>query len=93
MSNILTCKDLSLSYGKKNIIHNLTLNFDNKGLYVLLGANGAGKSTFLKALIQDPSISISGDIIIKEKKYLTLFFLNILLLCHSHYKFLFLIQR
>ena len=67
MSSVLYCKNLSLNYGKHNIISQLSLEFNSTGLYTLLGSNGSGKSTFLKALLLDPNIKTSGEIHINSQ--------------------------
>lgn len=61
----LECKNLSLSYGKKQVIKNLNLQIAAHKITVLLGANGCGKSTLLKGmanLLQPAtgSVSIQG---------------------------------
>ncbi|GEM75700.1 Fe(3+) dicitrate ABC transporter ATP-binding protein FecE [Vibrio sagamiensis] len=41
---------LSVSYGKENIIHNLDLDIPEGKITALIGPNGSGKSTLLKTL-------------------------------------------
>lgn len=47
---MLQLKELSFSYGKKELFNNLNLNVEPGNIYGLLGKNGAGKTTLLKIL-------------------------------------------
>lgn len=60
---MLEIKDLSVSIGNKRVIDNLFLSF-GKGLYFLMGPNGVGKSTLVRAIAGDQSLNVSGKIII-----------------------------
>lgn len=60
---MINVNNLSLQFGKKVLFDDVNLKFINGNCYGVIGANGAGKSTFLKVLTgdQDPnrgSISI-----------------------------------
>ena len=44
------CKSYIVNKEKKNILDNITLDFDNKGLVLILGASGSGKSTLLNII-------------------------------------------
>ncbi len=48
---MLKVKDLSLSYGKHLAIDRATLQVDAGSTVVILGANGAGKSSLLKSIV------------------------------------------
>lgn len=53
MDNILiNVKGLDIFYGKKRAVSNLNVNFKKGETVLIAGRNGAGKSTFLKALGQ-----------------------------------------
>ena len=41
-------RHLSFSYGKKNILKDLSLSFESRKITTLLGANGSGKTTLFK---------------------------------------------
>ena len=41
-------RHLSFSYGKKNILNDLSLSFESRKITTLLGANGSGKTTLFK---------------------------------------------
>ena len=47
---MITVTDLSLSYGERNLFKDVNLKFTPGNCYGIIGANGAGKSTFLKIL-------------------------------------------
>lgn len=47
---MMKVENFSVSYGKKKIIVDFSYNFKNEYIYNIYGSNGAGKSTFSKAL-------------------------------------------
>lgn len=47
---MINVNDVSLSFGDKKLFEDVNLQFNNGNCYGLIGANGAGKSTFLKVL-------------------------------------------
>src|SRR6218665_1078211 len=47
---MLTVSNLSLRYGKRTLFEDVNLKFTPGNCYGIIGANGAGKSTFLKVL-------------------------------------------
>jgi ATPase subunit of ABC transporter with duplicated ATPase domains len=47
---MITVIDLSLSYGERSLFRDVNLKFTPGNCYGIIGANGAGKSTFLKIL-------------------------------------------
>lgn len=47
----LSCRDVSLQVGRHTILHHATLDLPLKGLTILRGHNGAGKTCFLRALM------------------------------------------
>jgi tungstate transport system ATP-binding protein len=61
MKLTLTASHIRKQYDGKTILADCTFSFDRSGVYVLTGANGSGKSTFLRicALLEDQS---SGEI-------------------------------
>ena len=50
---MLTVSEVSKAYGGKNLFEDVTTTFDPGNRYGLTGANGAGKSTFMKILSAD----------------------------------------
>ncbi|MBX0335451.1 ATP-binding cassette domain-containing protein [Pontibacter sp. HSC-14F20] len=47
---MISTNNVSLSYGKRTLFEDVTIKFMPGNCYGLIGANGAGKSTFLKIL-------------------------------------------
>jgi len=47
---MISAKNITLSYGKRVLFEDVNLNFVKGNCYGVIGANGAGKSTFLKIL-------------------------------------------
>lgn len=60
---VLTVSNLSLRYGKRTLFEEVHLKFTPGNCYGVIGANGAGKSTFLKILSGDVDPT-TGDVII-----------------------------
>ncbi len=60
---MLTVSNLSLRYGKRTLFEEVHLKFTPGNCYGVIGANGAGKSTFLKILSGDIDPT-GGDVII-----------------------------
>ena len=50
---MISVRDLKLAYGKRVLFEDVNLNFTKGNCYGVIGANGAGKSTFLKILSGD----------------------------------------
>ena len=71
MKTKIIVKDLNLSYGKKQALHNINLEIDKNKVTALIGPSGCGKSTFLRCLnrMNDliDSVDITGNIIIDGK--------------------------
>lgn len=63
---LLEVKDLNTGYGPIQALWSVSLNIENKGITALLGANGAGKTTFLSCIVGLQKIW-SGDIIFDNK--------------------------
>ena len=61
---MLTVSNISLSFGKRTLFEEVNLKFTSGNVYGLIGANGAGKSTFVKILsgeIEPTSGNVSMD--------------------------------
>ena len=50
---MISANNICLAYGKRTIFKNVNIKFTPGNCYGLIGANGAGKSTFLKILAGD----------------------------------------
>lgn len=64
---MLTVSNLSLQFGKRVLFDEVNIKFTNGNCYGIIGANGAGKSTFLKILSGeiDPT---SGQVSLEKGK-------------------------
>jgi len=60
MSNILSARKLCASYGATRVLHGLDFDVAEGGVTVFLGANGAGKTSTLRAL--SGMIATSGEV-------------------------------
>jgi len=58
-------KGLTKKYGENQIFSNISFSFQNKGLYILEGENGIGKTTLLSILSGKDS-NYSGSLIYKN---------------------------
>lgn len=68
--NLLECKNLSKSYGEKEVLKNINLQIPEGKIIGLLGKNGAGKTTLIK-LINELLTKDSGEILFKGEKITT----------------------
>ena len=69
--SMLSVKDLSFSYQNKLVIEDFSLNLNQNENVGLIGANGAGKSTFLKLLVglleyTKGQIEVDGNLVNKK---------------------------
>lgn len=62
---MITVSDLSLNFDGSDLFKNVDLKFTNGNCYGIIGANGAGKSTFLRILSGDLDPS-TGEVIIPK---------------------------
>lgn len=62
---MIITQGLTLRFGKRVLFEDVNLKFTEGNCYGLIGANGAGKSTFLKILAGELEAS-SGDVIIDK---------------------------
>lgn len=64
---MLQVNNLSLTFGKRTLFKDVNLKFTPGNCYGVIGANGAGKSTFLKVLSGDIE-STKGDVILTDNE-------------------------
>ena len=76
---MITVSDVSLRFGTKTLFEHVNLKFQDGYCYGLIGANGSGKSTFLK-LLNGTLETTSGEIIISKND-------RISTLEQDHYKY------
>ena len=63
---LLKLEHADLGYEGKTVLHDITLSLESGARYGLLGVNGSGKSTFIKALAGKIDL-LSGSIVRSEK--------------------------
>ncbi|MEL3909297.1 MAG: ABC-F family ATP-binding cassette domain-containing protein [Treponemataceae bacterium] len=76
---MITVSDLSLKFSEQPLFKDVNLKFTSGNCYGIIGANGAGKSTFLKLLSGELEYD-SGEITISEGE-------RIAVLSQDHFKF------
>jgi ATPase subunit of ABC transporter with duplicated ATPase domains len=76
---MIAAHNISLQYGKRVLFDEVNIKFIQGNCYGVIGANGAGKSTFLKILAGDISPN-SGNITIEPGKRMAV-------LSQDHFKF------
>jgi len=76
---MISTQNLTLQYGKRIIFKDVSIKFTPGNCYGLIGANGTGKSTFLKVLSGEIEPS-AGDVIITPGERLAV-------LKQNHYEF------
>ncbi len=64
---MLQVNNLSLTFGKRTLFKDVNLKFTPGNCYGVIGANGAGKSTFLKVLSGDID-STKGDVVLTDNE-------------------------
>ncbi len=64
---MLQVNNLSLRFGKRILFDNVNLKFTQGNCYGVIGANGAGKSTFLKVLSGEIE-STTGDVVVTDNE-------------------------
>jgi len=62
---VITAQNITLSFGKRTLFKNVNIKFTPGNCYGLIGANGSGKSTFLKILSGEMEAS-AGDVVIPK---------------------------
>jgi branched-chain amino acid transport system ATP-binding protein len=80
---MLELKELNVFYGAINALKNISINIEEGEIITLIGANGAGKSTTLKAIsgLEKPK---SGEIMFNKKEITSLNAPDIVRLGISH---------
>ena len=60
---MISANNITLRLGKKALFEDVNVKFTEGNCYGLIGANGAGKSTFLKILsgqLEQPAVTLSS---------------------------------
>ena len=64
---MLSVSNLSVQFGKRVLFDEVNITFSNGNCYGVIGANGAGKSTFLK-ILSGKQEATTGSIILEPGK-------------------------
>ena len=67
---MIQVNNVSLKFGKRTLFEDVNIKFTNGNCYGLIGANGCGKSTFLKILSGEVETT-TGDVIITKGERLS----------------------
>ncbi|MDD3341303.1 MAG: ATP-binding cassette domain-containing protein [Bacilli bacterium] len=67
---MIAAQNIGLRFGKRVLFDNVNIKFEGNNCYGLIGANGAGKSTFLKILSGEVE-STSGEVILTKGERLS----------------------
>ena len=76
---MITVTNLAIQFGKRVLFKDVNLKFTNGNCYGIIGANGAGKSTFLKAVAGEMDTT-KGQIEIGHGERLSM-------LCQDHFRY------
>lgn len=74
-AKVLKAENLVKSYGKKEVLHNITISIEPNKIYGLIGRNGAGKTTLLSILTAQNThnsgeVTYGGDKVWENEKAL-----------------------
>ncbi len=67
---MIQVNNVSLKFGKRTLFEDVNIKFTNGNCYGLIGANGAGKSTFLK-LLSGEIETTTGEVVISKDERLS----------------------
>ena len=76
---MIQVNNVSLKFGKRVLFEDVNIKFTNGNCYGLIGANGSGKSTFLKILSGEIETT-TGEVVISKNERLSI-------LKQDHYQF------
>ena len=68
--NMITVSNVSVQFGGTTLFKNVNLKFTNGNCYGVIGANGAGKSTFLRVLCGELEPA-SGEVVMPKEERLS----------------------
>ncbi len=68
--NMITVSNVSVQFGGSTLFKNVNLKFTNGNCYGVIGANGAGKSTFLRVLCGELEPA-SGEVVMPKEERLS----------------------
>ena len=50
------------NYSVKDVLENISVDFEQGKVYVVMGSNGVGKSTLLHSIMGRPDLQVEGDL-------------------------------
>ena len=65
---MITVSNVSVQFGKRVLFNDVNLKFTSGNCYGIIGANGAGKSTFLRAISGDLDPT-TGSIMLRSEEH------------------------
>ena len=65
---IVSIRDASVGYGDKNILENISISVMAGERLAIMGDNGSGKSTIIRAILDDLSVSKTGNWYVPKQK-------------------------
>ena len=68
---MISCDNVSLQYGQRKLFSSVNIVFSGGNCYGLIGANGSGKSTFLKILAGEVETT-GGEVVVAPRKRLSI---------------------
>ena len=68
---MIQVNNVSLKFGKRVLFEDVNIKFTNGNCYGLIGANGSGKSTFLKILSGEIETT-TGEVVISKNERLSI---------------------
>lgn len=65
MNKLLDVKSLTVSYGERDVLKDITMSMNEKEIIAIVGESGCGKTTFIKAILHilSTETATSGDIL------------------------------
>jgi ATPase subunit of ABC transporter with duplicated ATPase domains len=69
---MITVKNIGLNFGARKLFQEVNIKFTEGNCYGIIGANGAGKSTFLKILSGEQEASV-GEVEISKGQTIAVF--------------------
>ncbi|MFP3037454.1 MAG: ATP-binding cassette domain-containing protein, partial [Candidatus Karelsulcia muelleri] len=81
---MLTVQNLYFQFGKRLLFNNVSIKFTKGNCYGIIGANGSGKSTFLK-IISGEQKPTKGKILVESEKRIRISRISFLKQDHNNY--------
>ena len=71
---MIQVNNVSLKFGKRVLFEDVNIKFTSGNCYGLIGANGSGKSTFLKVLSGEVETT-TGEVVVSKGERISLFWM------------------